>query len=214
MAYTDRKGLTKGRLWAIFIVIILHIFLGYAFITGLAYDVVKKVSKDLKTFDVQEEPPPPEELPPPPPPDKPLPPPPVTMPPPIVQTPVVTQQPAFVPQPPPLAPPPPAPAPPPPPPPPKPQMASKAVSRSGGAIDDSFYPPSAIRNEEQGTSRATFVIGTDGRVQSCNASGATPTLDAETCRQILKWRYKPALDTGGQPIAESRTQNVRWVLPK
>ena len=212
MAYTDRKGMTPGRLWAIVIVVILHIFLGYAFITGLAYDVVKKVSKDLKTFDVQEEPPPPEELPPPPPPDKPLPPPPVTMPPPIVQTPV-TAAPVFVPQPPPLSPPPP-PQPAPPPPPPKPQMATKAVSRSGGQIDDSFYPPSAIRNEESGTSVASFTIGSDGRVQSCTASGATPSLDAETCRQINKWRYKPALDTSGQPIAENRRQNVRWVLPK
>jgi protein TonB len=135
------------------------------------------------------------------------------MPPPIVQTPVTNVAPVFVPQPPPLSPPPP-PAPPPPPPPPPRAVATKAVARSGGAIDDSFYPPSAIRNEESGTSVASFVIGTDGRVQSCSASGATPSLDAETCRQINKWRYKPAVGSDGQPIAEPRRQNVRWVLPK
>jgi protein TonB len=93
-------------------------------------------------------------------------------------------------------------------------MASPAVARSGGTIDDSFYPPSAIRNEESGTSVANFVIGADGRVASCNASGATPTLDAETCRQILKWRYKPALDSNGQPIAQPKSQRVTWRLPK
>jgi protein TonB len=214
MSYANRKQLSNNRTIPIVMSALITFVLGYALATGLAYSVVAEVAEDLKTFDVQEEPPPPEELPPPPPPDKPLPPPPVTIPPPIVSTPQ-PQQPVFVaPQPPPMSPPPPPAAPPPPPPPPKPQMASKAVARSGGSIDDSFYPPSAIRNEEQGTSRATFVIGTDGRVQSCNASGATSTLDTETCRQILKWRFKPALDTNGQPIAESRTQNVRWVLPK
>lgn len=215
MAYTDKRGMTPARFWAIVIVVIIHIFLGYAFVTGLAYNVVKKVAKDLKTFDVQEEPPPPEELPPPPPPDKPLPPPPVTLPPPIVQTQSTTPPPVFAPQPPPVFTPQPVPVPAPPPPPPKPVVATRAVPRGGaGAIDNSFYPSSAIRNEEQGTSVASFVIGADGRVQSCNASGATPTLDAETCRQILKWRYKPAQDASGQPIAQPMRQNVRWVLPK
>jgi hypothetical protein len=69
MAYADNK-MSTGRIAAIVIVAILHALLGYAFVTGLAYNVVKKVAADLKTFNV-EEPPPPEEKPPPPPPDQP-----------------------------------------------------------------------------------------------------------------------------------------------
>ena len=51
---------------AIAIVVLLHAIIGYAFITGLAYNVVKKAGADLKTFDVDEPPPPPEQKPPPP----------------------------------------------------------------------------------------------------------------------------------------------------
>jgi TonB family protein len=57
MAYADQK-MSNGRITAIVIVALLHALLGYAFITGLAYNVIKKAAEDLKTFDVVEEPPP------------------------------------------------------------------------------------------------------------------------------------------------------------
>src|SRR3954464_9942414 len=83
MAYADNK-MSTGRITAIVIVAILHAILAYAFVTGLAYNVVKKVAADLKTFNV-EEPPPPDQKPPPPPPPQPNTPPPVVAPPPIVR---------------------------------------------------------------------------------------------------------------------------------
>src|SRR3954464_4448125 len=86
MAYADKPPMSNSRIAAIVIVAILHALLGYAFVTGLAYNVVKKVAADLKTFNVEEEPPPPEDKPPPPPPHQPQPPPPVVAPPPIVRT--------------------------------------------------------------------------------------------------------------------------------
>lgn len=214
MSYTDSKEMTTGRIWSIVIVVLVHVILGYALVNG-GYQVVKKKVSELNTFDVKDEPPPPEELPPPPPPDKDIPPPPVVSPPPIVQTnqappPIVTQAtppPVFVP-----TPEPPRPAPPPPPPPPK--VATKAVLR-GGSISDEDYPPAAIRNEESGTSVATFTIGTDGKVASCNSSGAGASLDAETCKLIIRrFRFKPALDASGAAIAETRTQRVTWRLPQ
>src|SRR3954465_9955729 len=85
MAYADKPKMSNSRIAAIVIVAIIHALLGYAFITGLAYNVVKKVAQDLKTFDVAEEAPPPEELPPPPPPQQKVEPPPMVAPPPIVQ---------------------------------------------------------------------------------------------------------------------------------
>lgn len=80
MSYVD-QGMSKGRVWAIVMVFVLHALLGYAFVTGLAYKYVKSIQEDLKTFDVIDEPPPPEE----PPPEQPkqAPPPPVVSPPPL-----------------------------------------------------------------------------------------------------------------------------------
>ena len=65
---------------------LIHVALGYALVTGLAYNVGKKVVEDLKTFDVEEEPPPPPDEPPPPPEQIPDTPPPIVAPPPIVRT--------------------------------------------------------------------------------------------------------------------------------
>ena len=67
MSYANRKQMSSNRTAAIIIVALIHIALGYALVTGLAYNVIKKAAEDLKTFDVEDEPPPPPEEPPPPP---------------------------------------------------------------------------------------------------------------------------------------------------
>ena len=63
MAYAERKQMSSNRTAAIIVVGLLHVLLGYALVTGLAYNVIKQAAEDLKTFDVEEEPPPPEEPP-------------------------------------------------------------------------------------------------------------------------------------------------------
>jgi protein TonB len=212
MAYADQEP-SGRKIFAIGAVALLHAGVGYALVTGLAYNAAKQVYEDLKTFDVAPDEPEKPEEPPPPPPKVDLPPPPkVTVPPPVVTSSVVTTNniqpitPSAPPAPPapPAAPPPPA----------APKVAQRATQR-GGSISDEDYPSSSIRNEEAGTSVATFTIGTDGKVTACNASGASPTLDAETCKLIIRrFRFKPAMDTSGQPIAETKSQRVTWRLPK
>ena len=61
MSYAQRKEISGNRTVAIVIVALVHALLGYAIVTGLAYNVIKKAAEDLKTFDVEEPPPPPEE---------------------------------------------------------------------------------------------------------------------------------------------------------
>ena len=51
MAYTDQK-MSGGKVTAIIIVALIHLALGYAFVTGLAYQYVKKAQEKLNTFDV------------------------------------------------------------------------------------------------------------------------------------------------------------------
>ncbi|MCF8883112.1 energy transducer TonB [Erythrobacter sp. SN021] len=82
MAYADQQ-MSGNRIVAIIIVALIHVALGYALITGLAYNAVQQVVERVTTIDI-EEPPPPEEEPPPPPPENvpDTPPPPVAPPPP------------------------------------------------------------------------------------------------------------------------------------
>jgi protein TonB len=211
MAYAD-QSMSSRRMVAIGFVILFHALIGYAFITGLAYNVVKKVAEDLKTFDVQEEPPPPPEEPPPPPPEQKFEPPPMVAPPPIVQAPVMVAPPIQTVR---EAPPvihveaPPAP---------KPSMATPPQPRGRPqewlTTDD--YPSSAMREGVQGVTGYRLEIGTDGKATGCNvtASSGSQTLDDTTCRLLLRRaRFKPAQDTGGNPIASSYSGRTRWQIP-
>jgi protein TonB len=210
--------MSSRRIVAIVIVALLHALLGYAFITGLAYNVVKKVAQDLKTFDVAEEAPPPEELPPPPPPEQKVEPPPMVAPPPIVQTPTIVAPPMQTVR---VAPPPvitPT-APPAPPPPPAPKMASRAVPRGNAQlwVTTEDYPSRALREEREGVTSVAWDITTDGRVSNCRVTGSSgsPDLDQAACANITRrGRYKPALDEAGNPIASTDSRRVRWQMPQ
>ncbi len=215
MAYTDKQGMTGSRLWSIIIVVIIHAIIGYAFVTGLAYNVVKKVAQDLKTFDVKDEPPPPEEkLPPPPPPDN-MPPPPVVTPPPIVNV-APTMAPVII------ATPTPQPVihivPPAPPPPPPPPIVSRLEPRGnpGSWTSNDDYPPAAIRASESGTTGFRLDIGPDGRVTQCTvtSSSGSSTLDSTTC-SLLKRRAKftPGRDSSGAASGGVYNSRIKWVLP-
>lgn len=226
MSYADRKQMSSNRTAAIIIVALIHVALGYALVTGLAYDVVKKAAEDLKTFDVEEEPPPPPEEEPPPPEETPqeTPPPPVAAPPPLVRTPVQESPVQATPNPPPNPPitpratpaPPAPPAPPPPPPPPVQRSEPKSVSGSlQGLIRDSDYPESAIDREEQGTVAVRLTIGTNGRVTACSVtqSSGSRTLDSTTCRIAQsRGRYTPAMDSNGNPTTGTDSARVTWRL--
>ena len=83
MAYAD-QGMSTNRIIGLVVAGVIHVALGYALVTGLAYEAVKKAVERVTTVDIEEPPPPEEEPPPPPPEDVPVtPPPPVAPPPPI-----------------------------------------------------------------------------------------------------------------------------------
>jgi protein TonB len=213
MSYAQRQELSGNRTLAIIIVVVIQFALGYAIVTGLAYNVFKKAAQDLKTFDVEEQPPPPEK-PPPPPKDMPKVPPPPMIPPSLVQlkAPEPPIQTVTTPVIPPMAPPviaPPRPAPPPPP------RQSQARSLTGslqGLFSADDYPPSALDNNEQGTVTVSLTIGPSGRVTGCSASGsASSTLKSTTCRIVsARARFSPAQDASGNPTSSSYSQTIVW----
>ena len=224
MAYADRTDGGTRVIAAVLVAVIVGA-LGYAFVTGLAYQYVKKAAEKLNTFDVAPPPPPPppDEPPPPPPPDQPLTPPPVVTPPPIVQNPNPPQvQIASVATPPPSAPlvpiaAPPAPPPPAPAAPPRPSLAVGARLRSNlnDVFTPDYYPSSARRENIQGRVGVTLVVGANGRVSGCTVSGSSGNgeLDSTTCRLAQRsLRYEPAKDTNGNPIEQTVRLGVKWQL--
>jgi periplasmic protein TonB len=216
MSYAQRKEISGNRTMAIIMVVVLQFALGYAIVTGLAYNVIKKAAQDLKTFDVEEQPPPPEE-PPPPPKDMPKVPPPPTMPPPMVRMqeappPTIVTQVA----PPPVYIPPVAPAPPPPPPPPRKVEPARAKGSLIGLFSDADYPASAQSAGAEGTAQASLTVGTDGRVVSCNITRSTGNgaLDAATCNVLRRRaRFTPARDSSGNAVTDTvATPPITWRL--
>jgi periplasmic protein TonB len=67
MAYADQQGMSTNRMIAIVLVVLLHAGLGFALVSGLAYEAIKKAKEKMEVIDVEEEKPPEEEPPPPPP---------------------------------------------------------------------------------------------------------------------------------------------------
>ncbi len=216
MAYADQQ-MSGNRITAFIIVALLHLVLGYALVTGLAYEGVKQIMKKVTTIDIKKDEPKKE---PPPPPKKLTAPPPIVAPPPKinvsvapppVQT-VVTPPP--VPPPPIIAPPAPVPAPPP------PRFQPKGAAPKGNPANwatTNDYPSRALREEREGTTGFRVTVGPDGRVTSCSvtSSSGSSDLDEATCSNVTRRaRFTPAMDGEGNPTSGSYSNRIRWVIPK
>ncbi|MEA3011912.1 MAG: periplasmic protein TonB [Sphingomonadales bacterium] len=218
MSYVD-QGMSRGRVWAIITVAILHALLAYAFVSGLAYKFIKEATEELTVVDVKEAPPPPPEEPPPPPPDQPTSPP-VT----AIETPIMRAQPTAppaipqLPRPPAPLPLPPAPVqqPPPPPPPPPASRPQRARANLNSYFSTDDYPAAALRGNDQGTTGFSLTIGPNGRVTACNvtSSSGSSALDQATCRILRsRARYTPARGSDGNPTSGTDAGRVTWRLP-
>ncbi len=214
MAYTDQQ-MSGNRVTALIIVAVIHVFIGYALITGLAYSAVQQVIKRVVTVDVKKDEP--KKPPPPPPKPKDLPPPPVA-PPVRINVAITPPQIQTVQTPPPPAPPQLQAAPPPAPPPPR--FSAKGAVPKGSPSDwvtTDDYPPRALREERTGTTRFRLTVGTNGRPTGCEvtSSSGSPDLDEATCTYAQRRaKFSTAMDTDGQPTTGSYNGSVRWVIPK
>ncbi|MFM6951287.1 MAG: energy transducer TonB [Novosphingobium sp.] len=215
MAYADQE-MSGNRIASFVVVALLHVLVGYALVTGLAYEAVQQVVKKVTTVDIKKDEPKKE---PPPPPKKAATPPPIVAPPPKinvnvtpppVQT-VVTPPPAapVVPI---IAPPAPVPA--------APRVQPRQPTPKGNPANwatTNDYPTRALREEREGTTSFRVTVGPDGRVTGCSvtSSSGSPDLDDATCQNVTRRaRFNPATDGEGQPTSGSYANRVRWVIPK
>lgn len=218
MAYADQQ-MSGNKVTAIIIVAVIHVVLGYALVTGLAFSAAKKVIEKVTTINIEEEVKKEEEPPPPPPKKLDMPPPPakVVVPPTKVdlapvRAPVIDTTPVPPPAPPPILAPPAAPPP--------PRFTPKSAAPRGNPgnwATTNDYPSRALREERAGTTGFRVAVSADGRVTSCTvtSSSGSPDLDEATCSNVSRRaRFNPATDGDGNPTAGSYSGRIRWVIPK
>ena len=106
-----------------------------------------------------------------------------------------------------------------PPAPPEPIKVKPARARANLAsyVSDEDYPSSAVRNEEQGTTRFRLGVGPDGKVTECTVTGSSGSgaLDSATCKLMKqRARFTPARGSDGRVTTDSVASAIRWVLPE
>jgi len=216
MAYADQE-VSGNRIAAFVIVALLHVALGYALVTGLAYEGVKKLVKKVTTVDIKKDEPKKE---PPPPPKKAAAAPPIVAPPPKMNISAVAPPVEIVQTVPPPAPPPVIVAPPAPIAAPPPRVQPKQATPKGNPANwatTNDYPTRALREEREGTTGFRVTVGAAGRVTSCSitSSSGSPDLDEATCSNVTRRaRFNPATDGEGNPTTGQYSSRVRWVIPK
>jgi len=216
MAYADQE-MSGNRIASFVVVALLHVVVGYALVTGLAYEAVQQVVKKVTTVDIKKDEPKKE---PPPPPKKAAAPPPIVAPPPKINVNVTPPPVQTVVTPPPAAPVVPIIAPPAPVAPPPPRVQPKQPTPKGNPANwatTNDYPTRALREEREGTTSFRVSVGPDGRVTGCSltSSSGSPDLDDATCANVTRRaRFNPATDGEGQPTTGSYSNRVRWVIPK
>jgi protein TonB len=202
------------------IVVLMHIAIVYALVTGLARKVVEVIQEPVITKIIAEIKPPP----PPPLPDKPTPPPPKSTapPPPYVPPPEVkvaqqpqenviaavtsvkpptNELPTSVAQPSPAA----ATA--------APAGPAHTSARVTGNCEKPEYPRTSLRNEETGTVNVKLIIGADGNVvdASIEKSSGFKELDRATLKAWSLCHFTPAM-ADGQPVQSTTRMQYVWKM--
>jgi protein TonB len=223
--YAQEQRNPAKHLTGIGIVIVMHLLLGYALVTGLARKVVEVIKAPIETKIIEEvKPPPPPETPPPPPPKMALPPPSFVPPPEVVIANPPPPQAAITVQtttPPPAAPvtiaPPPGPvvaaAP-------APAPVARPAQIDVSTCEKPSYPPAALRAEAKGITKIRFSIDAQGHVDpsktsiegTSGGSREHKLLDRAAVEALSKCHFKPGTDEAGHPVGAFAVVEYVWKL--
>jgi TonB family protein len=90
-----------------------------------------------------------------------------------------------------------------------------AKANLSGLISNDDYPPTALRQRQEGSVRFRLTVGTTGRPEKCEitSSSGYPELDAATCRLISsRARFTPARDSSGNSTSDTYESVIAWRL--
>ena len=93
--------------------------------------------------------------------------------------------------------------------------ATSDAEQIAGSIGDEDYPRAALVDRAQGVVRFAFTVFPDGRIGNCRIarSSGNRALDATTCRlAVQRFRFRPARDTAGRPLASEEDGEQEWSL--
>ena len=194
MDYAQQQRSWGKHLPSIALVVLLHIALGYALVTGLARRVVEVIKQPIETKIIEEIKKPPPDVPPPPPPKLAAPPPPFIPPPEInIQVPQVQTQPTITTVT--TVKPPPGPqviAPPAPPAPPKPAGPPVRKEFKAAYRVEPQFPRQALRDGLSGRVVAHVYVEPNGGVSDVKIISSTNRIfDREVIRALSQWKFNP-----------------------
>ena len=189
MDYAESQRTPLKHLPSITLVVLMHILVGYALVTGLARKMVDVIKQPLETKIIEEIKKPPPDTPPPPPPKLEVPPPPFIPPPeiniqaPVTAGPTIT---TVTTAPPPPAPPPPVAAPVPP-----PQPIVRKEYKASFRVEPAF-PKAAIQAGISGRVIAWVYVNPQGTVKDVVIrESSNRVFDREVIRALSQWRFNP-----------------------
>jgi protein TonB len=190
--YAQRERNLAKHLPSITLVVLLHIALGYALVTGLARRVIEVIKQPIETKIIEEIKKPPPDVPPPPPPKLAAPPPPFIPPPEInIQVPTIAPPPTITTVT--TTPPPPGPPPVAAPVAPAPQPAVRTNFAATYRVNPTF-PRQAIKDGvSTGRVVAMLTIAPNGSVTNVEIRSSSPPriFDREVIRALSQWKYAP-----------------------
>ena len=101
-----------------------------------------------------------------------------------------------------------------PPTPPRPAVQSSGTARSPSVLSqvEPSYPAAARRDRIQGIVRVEVQLDRMGRIMALRVRKSIPMLDAAALAALQQWRFAPARDRHGTPIAAIVVVPVRFVL--
>jgi protein TonB len=223
--FAEQQRNPTRHLVGIGVVVLMHLLLGWALVSGLARKVVEVVIAPIETKIVEEvkpPPPPPENLPPPPkfapPPPSFVPPPEVVVAPPPTPAPTITTT-TVAPPPAPvtIAPPPvvaaPAPAPPAP-----VRRAATPARIDFGTCAKPEYPVAARRAQTEGVTRIRFGVDANGQVSKAEIERASGNsrehrlLDRAAVDALSACKFQPGTDEDGKPTGAVAIVEYVWKL--
>lgn len=184
-------------------IIVLHLFIGWAFVSGFGKAAIAKLTKDVQVSLIKEDQP--KDLPPPPPKPDLLPPPPVSVPPPLVNINIPVEAPAIV-------------TTSKPPPPPTPHVSSVASTsiqtvRLPDCHED-YYPQQALRQQQEGSVTVKFCVGVDNKIDGALeviSSSGFPVLDEAAGKCLAAGRFK-AGTVEGKPVRSCKPIKITYKL--